>query len=73
MADARDFAKNYSGPERNEILELADEVERLSNQLADLKRKGKVKIGGGCCGSLLNCLQEINFECRIYPKKHITA
>lgn len=41
VADARHFAKNCSGPERKEILELADETERLSNKLADLKRRGK--------------------------------
>ena len=44
MADARNFAKTCPGPERNEILQLADDVEHLSNQLADLKRRGKVQV-----------------------------
>lgn len=41
VQDARNFAKNLSGPERKEIMDLADDVERLSKKLADLKRQGK--------------------------------
>ena len=43
VADARNFANNLSGPERKEIMDLADDVERLSEKLADLKRRGKVR------------------------------
>ena len=42
VQDARNFAKNLSGPERKEIMDLADDVERLSKKLADLKKQGKV-------------------------------
>ena len=44
VQDARNFAKNLSGPERKEIMDLADDVERLSKKLADLKRQGKVCV-----------------------------
>ena len=48
VQDARNFAKNLSGPERKEIMDLTDDVERLSKKLADLKRQGKVN---GTCNS----------------------
>ena len=40
--DARNIADKSSGPERMELLKLCNEVEKLTDELADLKRRGLV-------------------------------
>ena len=43
VADGRKVAESLQGPRRAELLQLCNDVERLTDQLADLCRKGQVR------------------------------
>lgn len=43
--EGRAVAGKCSGPERSAILQLCDELDQLTNELADMMRRGMV----GCC------------------------
>lgn len=46
VADGRKVAESLTGPQRAELLRLCDETEILTNQLADMIRRGQVRIFG---------------------------
>ena len=43
IADGRRVAESCTGPLRSDLLRLCDEMEILTNQLADLIAKGQVR------------------------------
>lgn len=42
--EGRKVAELCKGPERHRIMQLCDDIDRLAAQLADLQRRGLVKI-----------------------------
>lgn len=42
LADGRRLAESMSGPEKQELLDTIANIERLTKQLEDLKKAGKV-------------------------------
>ena len=44
VADGRKVAEGLQGPKRAELLQACNDVERLTDQLSDLCRKGQVQL-----------------------------